>query len=268
MRSNKKRLDVLLVENGLASSRVQAQALIQAGAVRVGGEIADKPGHTYPGDSVVTLQCAPHGFVSRGGLKLERALESFNVSLAGRVVLDVGAASGGFTDCALQHGARYVMAVDVGQGQLAWKLRNDERVQVLEKTNIRYLRREQLRERPDAATVDVSFISLSLVLPVLDTLLPPSAEVLALIKPQFEAGRQAVSRGRGVIRDPAVHCAVIADVLRVAQSLGWGLYGLTYSPIRGPEGNVEFLAWWKTGEPDGELVSVEQVVADAHREAK
>lgn len=268
MRSHKLRLDVLLLEKGLAQSRVQAQALIQSGAVRVGGDIADKPGHTYAPDSVVTVQSAPHGFVSRGGLKLEQALRQFGISLSGRVVLDVGASSGGFTDCALQNGAQYVIAVDVGQGQLAWKLRNDERVQVLEKTNIRYLQREQLREHPNAATVDVSFISLSLVLPVLCALLCARADVIALIKPQFEAGRQEASRGRGVISDPAIHSAVIADVLQAARDLGWGLFGLTYSPIKGPRGNVEFLCWWKTGEPDGTLVNIGQVVADAHREAK
>jgi len=265
---NKKRLDVLLLEKGLAESRAQAQALIQSGAVRVEGETADKPGQTYPADSVITMRSAPHAYVSRGGVKLEHALKKFTLSLSGRVVLDVGASSGGFTDCALQNGARYVIAVDVGRGQLAWKLRNDARVQVLEKTNIRYLRREQLRERPDAATVDVSFISLSLVLPVLDVLLSPHADVIALIKPQFEAGREAASRGRGVILDPAVHRAVIAGVLQMAKNLGWGLCGLTYSPIKGPEGNVEFLAWWKIDAPDGVTVNVTQVVTDAHAEAK
>ncbi|MBS3984202.1 MAG: TlyA family RNA methyltransferase [Selenomonadales bacterium] len=268
MPSVKRRLDVLLCEKGLASTRMQAQALIQSGAVRVGGQLADKPGHAYPPESVITVLAAPHAFASRGGLKLEQALKQFDIKLAGRVVLDVGAASGGFTDCALQNGATYVIAVDVGQGQLAWKLRNDSRVQVLEKTNIRYLRREQLREQPDAATVDVSFISLSLVLPALNHLLPAGADVIALIKPQFEAGKQAVARGRGVIRDAAVHMAVVAAVLQAAKSLGWGLFGLTYSPIKGPEGNIEFLGWWKTAAADGREVSVEQVVADAHREAK
>lgn len=268
MASSKKRLDMLLCEKGLASSRMQAQALIRSGAVRVGGELADKPGHAYAADSVITLLSAPHAFASRGGLKLEQALKRFDITLSGRVVLDVGAASGGFTDCALQYGAKYVIAVDVGQGQLAWKLRNDSRVQVLERTNIRYLKREQLREQPNAATVDVSFISLSLVLPALHLLLPPRADVLALIKPQFEAGKQAAARGRGVIRDPAIHAAVLADVLQGAKGLGWGIFGLTYSPIKGPEGNVEFLSWWKTAEADGVLVNVEQVVADAHRDAK
>lgn len=259
---------MLLCEKGLASTRMQAQALIQSGAVRVGGELADKPGHAYSPESVITVLAAPHAFASRGGLKLEQALKQFDIKLAGRVVLDVGAASGGFTDCALQNGATYVIAVDVGQGQLAWKLRNDSRVQVLEKTNIRYLRREQLREQPDAATVDVSFISLSLVLPALNHLLPAGADVIALIKPQFEAGKQAVARGRGVIRDAAVHIAAVVAVLQAAKSLGWGLFGLTYSPIKGPEGNIEFLGWWKTAAADGREVSVEQVVADAHREAK
>jgi len=268
MPRSKKRLDVLLCELGLASSRIQAQALIRSGAVRVGGELADKPGHSYPAASLITVLAAPHAFASRGGLKLEQALKHFDIRLSGRVVLDVGAASGGFTDCALQNGAKFVIAVDVGQGQLAWKLRNDSRVQVLEKTNVRYLRRDQLREQPDAATVDVSFISLSLVFPALTHILPASGDVIALIKPQFEAGRQAAARGRGVIRDPAIHVAVVGTVLQAAKSLGWGLFGLTYSPIKGPEGNVEFLGWWKTAAADAALINVEQVVVDAHREAK
>lgn len=265
MRSNKKRLDIILVEKGLASSRMQAQALIQSGFVRICGELADKPGHTYSEDSAVSVASPPHAFASRGGLKLERALAVFGVPLLDRAVLDVGASTGGFTDCALQHGARCVMAVDVGKGQLAWKLRQDERVQVLEKTNVRYLTAAQLRELPDAAVVDVSFISLSLVLPVLNVILPSRADVIALIKPQFEAGKAEAARGEGVIRDPAIHRSVISQVLQVAHKLGWGLNGLTHSPLKGPEGNIEFLAWWKTASSDVGVTDIHQVVEEAHR---
>lgn len=268
MSAKKSRLDLLLVQRQLADSREKAKAMILCGQVTVNGEIADKAGHSYPEDADVSLIAPPHSYVSRGGLKLEKALRAFEMSVNGKHLLDVGASTGGFTDCALQHGASSVSSVDVGSGQLAWKLRQDTRVQVLEKTNVRNLTKEMLVRTPDAATVDVSFISLKLVFPVLDSLLPARGDVIALIKPQFEAGREAVSRGKGVIWDGAIHRAVIGDVLATARALGWGLYGLTHSPITGPEGNIEFIGWWKVADVDRNLLDIEQIVLDAHKELR
>lgn len=245
----KKRLDVLLVERGLAESRAQAQRLIRAGLVRVGGQVADKPGTRMATNVEIALQARPR-FVSRGGEKLEAALVRFGLDVAGAVAADVGASTGGFTDCLLQHGARRVYAIDVGYGQLAWRLRNDPRVVVMERTNARYL--ESLPEPVDVVTADVSFISLGLILPVaVRWFTPPSPPpvgggVVALIKPQFEAGRREVGKG-GVVRDPAVHRRVLERVLGIAAELGLGLCGLMPSPLRGPAGNVEFLAWWGFG---------------------
>jgi len=265
MQIKKVRLDMLLVTRGLADTRERAQALIAAGLVSVEGVRRDKCGHAYPPQAEITL-AAPLKYVSRGGLKLEKAVSSFNLDFAGKFVLDVGASTGGFTDCALQHGAQGVIAVDVGKGQLAWKLREDARVTVLEKTNIRYLETSDLPYLPTMATVDVSFISLRLVFPVLNKLLPPGAEVVALIKPQFEAGKEVVSRGEGVVRDEKVHINVLEGVLQSARALSWGLCGLTFSPLRGPEGNIEFLGWWQLGTLDQIAGNAAEVVRAAHNE--
>ncbi len=234
----KLRLDVLLLQRGLVDSREQGRRLIEAGQVLVGDQLIDKPGTQVPADAEVRLK-ASLPYVSRGGLKLAAALESFAIDPAGKVCVDVGASTGGFTDCLLQHGASRVYAVDVGYGQLAWSLRQDSRVVVLERTNIRYL--ESLPEPCDLATIDVSFISLELVLPVVLRLLKPGADIVALVKPQFEAGKDQVGKG-GVIRDPAVHRAVLEKICRWAEANGLSVMGLVRSPLLGPAGNIEFLA--------------------------
>jgi 23S rRNA (cytidine1920-2'-O)/16S rRNA (cytidine1409-2'-O)-methyltransferase len=242
-RRPRERLDVLLVERELAQSRAQAQRLIRAGLVSVGGQLADKPGVRVAADAEVSLQARPR-FVSRGGEKLEAALERFALDVAGLVGADIGASTGGFTDCLLQRGIDRVYAVDVGYGQLDWRLRNDDRVVVLERTNARYV--TSLPEAVDLITIDVSFISLDLILPVAVRWLKTGGQVVALIKPQFEAGRSDVGKG-GVVRDPEVHRAVLHKVLGTAHDLGLGLGGLMTSPLRGPAGNVEFLGWWQLG---------------------
>jgi 23S rRNA (cytidine1920-2'-O)/16S rRNA (cytidine1409-2'-O)-methyltransferase len=240
---SKKRLDILLVERGLAESRTQAQRFVRAGLVRVAGQVADKPGTRVVTNAEITLQARPR-FASRGGEKLDAALVRFGLDVAGLVAADVGASTGGFTDCLLQHGAGRVYAIDVGYGQLDWQLRNDPRVVVMERTNARYL--ESLPEQVSLVTVDVAFISLGLILPVAVRWLRPGGQVVALIKPQFEAGRQEVGKG-GVVRDPGVHRRVLERVLGIAAELRLGLHGLMPSPLRGPAGNVEFLGWWMSG---------------------
>ncbi|MFH1183822.1 MAG: TlyA family RNA methyltransferase [Chloroflexota bacterium] len=251
----KVRLDVLLVERGLAESRAQAQALIMAGKVRLDGELALKPG--TPVDAGGRLQ-VDQGlrFVSRGGEKLEAALGAFALDVTGLVCADVGASTGGFTDCLLQRGASRVYAIDVGKGVLHWKLRNDPRVVVMEETNARFV--ERLPEPILLVTVDASFISLRVLLPVVKAWLGPGTgtdggSLVALIKPQFEAGKRNVARGKGVIRDAAVHRQVLLDVLRFAESQGLGVFGLQRSPLLGPKGNIEFLAWLAP-EPGGSPV--------------
>lgn len=231
------RLDLLMVERGLAESREQAQALIRAGQVLVGGQRADKPGRSVAGDAAIALR-KRLPYVSRGGLKLEAALDGFGLDVRDLVVVDVGASTGGFTDCMLQRGANRVYAIDVGYGQLAWKLRQDPRVVVMERTNIRFV--EQLPELADLATVDVSFIGLELVLPVVARLLKADGSIVALVKPQFEAGRHDVGKG-GVVRDTAVHRRVLERLVAWAQQNGLRAVGLMPSPITGPSGNVEFL---------------------------
>lgn len=237
----RKRLDTLLVARGVAVSREQAKALIMAGDVVVDGQIVDRPSALVTVDAGIALrQVLP--YVSRGGLKLEHALREFGLDVTGLVLMDVGASTGGFTDCLLKRGARRVYAVDVGYGQLAWRLRNDPRVVVLDRTNIRYL--PSLPEQPDAAVVDVSFISLRLVLPKVIALTKPGASIVALIKPQFEAGRGQVGKG-GVVRDRAVHRQVLEEVLGWAVDNGLAVCGLTPSPILGPAGNRELLAYFR-----------------------
>jgi 23S rRNA (cytidine1920-2'-O)/16S rRNA (cytidine1409-2'-O)-methyltransferase len=250
----KVRLDVLLTERGLAESRAKAQALIMAGQVRINGQVALKPATLIDRESALTVDSGPR-FVSRGGEKLDTALSAFGIDLTYRVCADVGASTGGFTDCMLQRGAARVYAMDVGKGILHWKLRTDPRVIVMEETNARFL--ESLPEAVEFVTVDASFISLKLLLPVVKNWLTPlhlpsfsskmrgekEGGILALIKPQFEAGRKDVSRGDGVIRSPEVHKQVLLDILTFAQNEGFGIRGLIRSPLVGPKGNAEFLVW-------------------------
>lgn len=242
------RLDVLLVERGLVESRARAQALILAGQVRVNGEVVTRPAARVAGEAVVSLEAGAR-FVSRGGEKLEAALTAFPLQVGGRVCADVGASTGGFTDCLLQHGAARVYAIDVGKGLLDWKLRNDRRVVVLERTNARYL--ERLPEPVSLVTLDVSFISLKVLLPVVRGWFPADSaegDVVALVKPQFEAGRREAARGRGVIRDSSVHRRVLEEVIACAHGQGFGALGLIASPLLGPKGNVEFLLWLRRGQ--------------------
>ena len=234
---HKERLDVLLVSLGLAESRAKAQATIMAGEVYVNGQKADKSGMEVDITSNVEVRGSACPYVSRGGLKLEKALRNFGVDPTGYVCSDSGASTGGFTDCLLQQGASKVFAIDVGYGQLAWKIRNDPRVVVMERTNIRYVTPEDLGQPLDLSVIDVSFISLSLVLPVVKTLLKPTGQVLCLIKPQFEAGRDKVGK-KGVVRDAAVHEEVLQNFISLAKSLGFTIRNLTFSPVKGPEGNI------------------------------
>jgi 23S rRNA (cytidine1920-2'-O)/16S rRNA (cytidine1409-2'-O)-methyltransferase len=240
----KQRLDVLAVAAGLAQSREQAQRLILAGLVRVGGHAATKAGHLYPADTVLEL-VEGERFVGRGGEKLEGAFAAFALDVVGRDCLDVGASTGGFTDCLLQHGAARVVALDVGHGQIHPKLSNDPRVTVMEGFNARHLAAADLPYVPQVAVTDVSFISLTLILPPMAAVLAPGGLLVALIKPQFEAGREQVGRG-GVVRDPAVHEAVVARIADFARgTLGLEPRGVVPSPLRGPKGNIEFLACWR-----------------------
>lgn len=237
----KRRLDQLLVERGLVESRSKAQALVMAGKVFSGERKLEKPGTQLAEDTALEVRGQPHPWVSRGGLKLAHALEDFSIDPTGMIAVDVGASTGGFTDVLLTKGAARVYAVDVGHGQLAWKLRTDERVVVLEKTNARHLTAEQIPDPIDIVVCDASFISLKTVLPAALALCRPGARLAALIKPQFEAGREHVGKG-GVVRDPAVHEAVCEEIRAWLESLeGWRVDGITTSPITGPEGNVEFL---------------------------
>jgi 23S rRNA (cytidine1920-2'-O)/16S rRNA (cytidine1409-2'-O)-methyltransferase len=243
----KTRLDLLMVERGLAGTRSLAQRLILAGRVRVDGQESIHPGRLLPVDARVEL-ITPPPYVSRGGEKLAAALDAFRVSPQGRVCADAGASTGGFTDCLLQRGALKVYAIDVGKGILDWKLRNDPRVVVMEEQNVRYLK--ALPERIDLLTADVAFISLTLLFPVFHGWMKPDAEAVILIKPQFEAGRNQVGKG-GVVKDPAVHRAVLEAVLRSAGSAGFSAVGLIASPLKGPAGNIEFLAHLRLGEGEG-----------------
>lgn len=238
----KERLDKIILERGLAPSRERAKALIMAGQVVVGDHMADKAGQLVALDAEIRLKGEVLPFVSRGGLKLEKALDEFDIDVSGLVVMDVGASTGGFTDCLLQRGAAKVIAVDVGYGQLAWKLRQDDRVVNLEKTNIRYLEPEKLEYVPDMAVIDASFISLDKVLPTVISLISPSGTVVALIKPQFEVGRGEVGKG-GVVRDEKKHAAVVSAITALAQNLMLEVKGTTESPILGPKGNKEFLIY-------------------------
>lgn len=239
---NKKRLDVLLTEQGYADTRSKAQAIIMAGLVYVDGQKADKPGISYDENISLEVRGETCPYVSRGGLKLEKALRNFGVKPEGYVCSDSGASTGGFTDCLLQQGASKVFAIDVGYGQLDWKIRSDPRVVVMERTNIRYVTLEDLGEPLDLSVIDVSFISLRIVLPAIKNLLKPGqGQVLCLIKPQFEAGKEKVGK-KGVVRDPETHKEVLDSFVALAHSLDFSIRGMTFSPVKGPEGNIEFLA--------------------------
>lgn len=261
----KERLDVLMVKRGLAASREKAKAVIMAGDVLVDGQREDKAGTMFADTVDITLKGNPLPYVSRGGLKLEKAMTHFNLMLDGKVCMDVGASTGGFTDCMLQNGAVKVYAVDVGHGQLDWKLRNDERVVCMERTNIRYVVPEDIQERPSFVSIDVSFISLTKVLGPVRELMEKDGELVCLIKPQFEAGREKVGK-KGVVRDPAVHEEVICKVMEFAAEIGFELLHLEYSPIKGPEGNIEYLLHVrKAAEPiEADRLPVKETVKEAH----
>jgi len=257
----KKRLDVLLVEKGFYPTREKAQAAIMAGVIMVGEEKIDKAGTKIEENIEIRILGNNCPYVSRGGLKLAKALASFPLVLQDKVFLDVGASTGGFTDCSLQNGARKVYAVDVGYGQLAWSLRQDFRVINMERTNIRYLTPDQLEEKADIATIDVAFISLDKVLPAVKELLKDDGEIVALVKPQFEAGKGKIGK-KGVIKDPKIHLEVLQNVISFTKSLQLVIKGLTYSPIKGPEGNIEFLLYiGKKGEETENLPClIEEIV--------
>ena len=259
----KDRLDILLVKRGLAESREKAKAVIMSGIVYVDGQKEDKAGQTFADTANIEVRGNTLKYVSRGGLKLEKAMECFDVSVKDKVCMDIGASSGGFTDCMLQNGAKKVYAGDVGHGQLAWKLRNDTRVVVMEKTNIRYVKPEDIGESIDFASIDVSFISLSKVLPAAYNLLGECGEIVALIKPQFEAGREKVGK-KGVVREKSTHIEVIQNCFAYAKDNGFFVRELEFSPVKGPEGNIEYLYHLvKSGDVDSDI-DIEAVVNTAH----
>ncbi|MGI5849121.1 MAG: TlyA family RNA methyltransferase [Christensenellales bacterium] len=257
----KERIDIYLCETGQADSREKAKSLVISGAVYIDGQRCDKPSHMVCSGQDVTLR-QREAFVSRGGKKLEKAIQYFDINLKGKIAIDIGASTGGFTDCMLQNGAAYVFAVDVGHGQLAWRLRQDSRVCVMERQNARYLSRDMFDRDIGFASVDVSFISLKLVLPVLTHILTGPYTVVALIKPQFEAGRDKVGK-KGVVRDKDVHTVVIQGIAKSAHDIGLILCGLTYSPIKGPEGNIEYLVCFKD-HGEAASINISQIVEDAH----
>ena len=264
----KKRLDVLLCEQNSELSRQRAQTMIMSGIVYVNNQKELKAGSMFNEDAVVEVRGDTLKYVSRGGLKLEKAMESFGVQLEGKVCMDIGSSTGGFTDCMLQNGAVKVYAVDVGKGQLHYKLRTDDRVVVMEKTNIRYVTPDMIADKIEFASVDVSFISLTLVIPAALELLDERKEMVMLIKPQFEAGREKVGK-KGVVRDPAVHEEVICKIVDFAEPLGLQVIGLTYSPVKGPEGNIEYLI--NVIKPEGEAAvypreNIKEIVRLAHEE--
>ena len=257
-KQKKQRLDVLLVEKGLAPSREKAKAIIMAGIVYVDGNKEDKAGTTFPVNAVIEIKGKTLPYVSRGGLKLEKAMQKFPITLSGKVCMDVGSSTGGFTDCMLQNGATKVYAIDVGHGQLAWKLRNDERVVCMEKTNIRYVVPEDIDELAAFSSIDVSFISLTKVLLPVKNLLTEDGQVVCLIKPQFEAGRDKVGK-KGVVRDRAVHEEVIRMVMDYASSIDFYPLALDFSPVKGPEGNIEYLLFLSKNKQDQEIVDASSI---------
>lgn len=263
--TKKQRLDLVLVERGLVGSRAQAQRAISAGLVLVNGQIIDKPGAHVPLDAQLEMKENPR-YVSQGGLKLEKALRTFHIDVTDKICLDIGASTGGFTDCLLQHGAKRVYAVDVGKGQLDWQLRTDPRVTVLEGINARYLKPEQIGETVDIVTVDVSFISLKLIVPPLKEIVKPTGDLICLVKPQFEAGREHVQRG-GVVRDPLIHQRVLEDLARFAQDqLQLSVANATFSPIKGPAGNIEFFVHLVSQPQKSAPIDWAGLVTQAHQE--
>ncbi|WP_078552934.1 TlyA family RNA methyltransferase [Bacillus alkalicellulosilyticus] len=270
--AKKERIDVLLVEQGLFETREKAKRAVMAGLVYVEEERVDKPGMKLDSDSILTVKGKTLPYVSRGGLKLEKALNVFDMTVEDKIVIDIGASTGGFTDCSLQNGARHVYALDVGYNQLAWKLRQDERVHVMERTNFRYVKPEDLPfGMPQFATIDVSFISLKLILPVLKTLLVSNSDVVALVKPQFEAGRDDVGK-KGIVRDKKVHERVLNEMVQFSLDTGYSVNGIDFSPITGGEGNIEFLLHLHWNEQESPKVNVEnateEVVSMAHHHLK
>ena len=266
-KTSKERLDVLLVKRGLVQTREKAKTTLMAGLVLVNGQKIDKAGTMVKEDAELRVLGDAIPYVSRGGLKLEKAMAAFGISMEGKVAADIGASTGGFTDCALQRGAAKVFAIDVGYGQLAWKLRSDPRVVNMERTNIRYVRPEDIGELLDFASIDVAFISLTKVLEPTGALLKDTGEIVALIKPQFEAGRGNVGK-KGVVRDPEIHRAVIRTVLAYSSEIGFSPVGLTFSPIKGPEGNIEYLVHLVKSGDGAEQVTeeiIDAIVAEAHK---
>jgi len=267
----KERVDILLVERGLCETREKAKRSIMAGLVYTNETRIDKAGEKISIDSPLQVKGSQLKYVSRGGLKLEKALEIFDMSVSGKLMLDIGSSTGGFTDCALQNGAKHCYALDVGSNQLAWKIRSDERVTVMEKTNFRYSKPEDFTEGlPEFATIDVSFISLSLILPVLNTILIPGGDVMALVKPQFEAGRENVGK-KGIVRDPKVHLEVLEETAKMATKNNFVVKDASYSPITGGEGNIEFLFHLvnpKEGQKIEPFTNFKDVVEAAHNELK
>lgn len=266
--SDKKRLDIVLFEQGFAESREKAKALIMSGIVYVNDQKEIKAGRDIKSDDLIEVRGSTLKYVSRGGLKLEKAMESFPISLDGKLCMDIGASTGGFTDCMLQNGAVKVYSIDVGYGQLAWKLRSDDRVVNMERTNFRYVTHEEIPEEIDFASVDVSFISLKLILPVMYNLLNEKGEAVCLIKPQFEAGRENVGK-KGVVRDPSVHENVIKTIAEFANSQNFEVLGLEYSPVKGPEGNIEYLMYLrKCDEPQNSesvIATADELVKRSHK---
>ena len=260
----KQRLDILLTEKNFFDSRARAKAMIMAGKILVNGQKVDKAGTLIAPDAEIRILGEEMPFVSRGGLKLQKALDVFKIILSGKIAVDVGASTGGFTDCMLQHGAKKVYAIDVGYGQLAWKLRSNVQVVNMERTNIRNVTRKDFYDELDFVSIDVAFISLEKVLPVVYDLLKNSGEVVALIKPQFEAGREHVGK-KGVVKDKKIHAAVIERVLNFAASIGFGIRGLDFSPVKGPEGNIEYLAYLSKDDATAG-VEILSVVDLAHEE--
>ncbi|MGQ9607758.1 MAG: TlyA family RNA methyltransferase [bacterium] len=268
MQKQLERIDLLLVKSGKVQSRERARLLIMSGNVSVNNKIIDKPGKQVPSDSIITINQQGCPYVSRGGLKLQKAIEHFGIDLKGKVAIDVGASTGGFTDCLLQHSASFVYAVDVGYGQIDLKLRNDNRVFVMERTNIRYVKPEMFSSKADIVTIDVSFISLDKVLPAVIPLMKDYGQIIALIKPQFEAGRKYVSKG-GVVRDQMIHQKVIKNITETSTNLGLLVKGITYSPIKGPAGNIEYFIYLEKGSQIFECCynedMIKEVVSSAHR---
>ena len=264
MSEKKVRLDLYLFENGFTESREKAKALIMSGIVYVNDQKELKPGRDIKCDDIVEVRGSTLKYVSRGGLKLEKAMQEFPIDLNDCICMDIGASTGGFTDCMLQNGAKKVYSIDVGYGQLAWKLRSDERVVNLERTNFRYVTREQIPEEIDFASVDVSFISLKIILPVMYELLKKGGEAVCLIKPQFEAGREKVGK-KGVVRDVNVHTEVIENIVKFASEQKFSVSGLSYSPVKGPEGNIEYLVYLRKSDS---VTSCEEYINYAKELAK